>query len=1112
MAEETIIIDVQFKANDVAKKLGQVNKEINELTDANRVLRNEIKNGNDVMGENSLKLAENESKLKSLNSEKRNYLGIVEEEIRDNKSYGTSINDLRDKLRSLTATYNALSDAERESDLGKNIQKEAAKTQEEISKLNQKIGNFRDNVGNYKSALTGFFEQIGGKWSKLVKLFTTNPIGLAISALVLLFNKLKSSFEKGDEAGQKIKSFLSSIQPLLEVVGDSLGLIINLVSTFLSSIGNLLTSLSSENKTINTLSVSLRNYAEVIAETQKALKNLDVEEQYLNSTRKISIYYSNLFKRIAEDELVSINARRQSINQYLITEKEALDAEEDIIKKRIDNLKKEKEALEKIRDERKKAYDNLVDQRSRSSGIDAYILDIDVQNALGRLETAENNVLLKSVEINEELSRGFSIREQLSALEVYAEKQKIKLNELEIRQLYKINELENNLLVAREKRETKILELRRMSLDSDKYSAEERAKFLDEAIKLEKQTLVDELNIAKTRLKIAEEVKEKNQDNSQETINNIEKLKAEVLKAERNLNEGIIRLEEERYSVIKKNMKSIIDETSELEKELRNAALSSMKVSTNEEIEILKKKYKEQLDYYTKNYVKPLTEKSEELSNTLNNLSGSLDGKLVGFDIDTPEGLKTTIEELDNLIREYESAKDVVDITRKEYNSLLKYIEENYPGDGAFVPGDLVSQLFKLDETIKKYSEIYAESTENLSTVKSIRETVISISNLREEYESTTDTLSYYMDILNDYENYLKTIDSEYITLQDKEIKELRNKYDDEISLIEKQIKDRQDLLEQATASGYELSEEELSKVNQQLDYLNQLKIYKEKEFQEEKLKIQQEYAQIELEDNYRKIEQKYAMEMELARRDLFKKAEIQVSIASEYKKYLDGLTEEEQISMFTSLENYRLALEMATQDVEAALEARTIAYAEFTEKTLDSFDRMFGSLSTLMSTFNDENEKNTGAQKALAVAQFAFSSGAAIAKGISEASAAGPFPYNLAAIATTVATILANLATARKFFNESNKYATGGIVPGNSYSGDNITARVNSGEMILTREQQKALFDMANNNLRTGNNFDIMVASFSEALKNQPAPVLNYEEFTNFSNDIANKNKLILK
>jgi hypothetical protein len=44
-----------------------------------------------------------------------------------------------------------------------------------------------------------------------------------------------------------------------------------------------------------------------------------------------------------------------------------------------------------------------------------------------------------------------------------------------------------------------------------------------------------------------------------------------------------------------------------------------------------------------------------------------------------------------------------------------------------------------------------------------------------------------------------------------------------------------------------------------------------------------------------------------------------------------------------------------------------------------------------------------------------------------------------------------------------ATQFATGGIVPGTSYSGDKVTARVNSGEMILNGSQQARLFAMAN-------------------------------------------------
>ena len=85
-----------------------------------------------------------------------------------------------------------------------------------------------------------------------------------------------------------------------------------------------------------------------------------------------------------------------------------------------------------------------------------------------------------------------------------------------------------------------------------------------------------------------------------------------------------------------------------------------------------------------------------------------------------------------------------------------------------------------------------------------------------------------------------------------------------------------------------------------------------------------------------------------------------------------------------------------------------------------------------------------------------------AAAKGgeaLSNAAASGaklPFPANIAAIAAGVAAVVSVLAAVGCF-------AGGGIVGGSSPSGDRLVARVNSGEMILNRNQQSNLFRMLN-------------------------------------------------
>ncbi len=83
---------------------------------------------------------------------------------------------------------------------------------------------------------------------------------------------------------------------------------------------------------------------------------------------------------------------------------------------------------------------------------------------------------------------------------------------------------------------------------------------------------------------------------------------------------------------------------------------------------------------------------------------------------------------------------------------------------------------------------------------------------------------------------------------------------------------------------------------------------------------------------------------------------------------------------------------------------------------------------------------------------------GEAIAAGTANAQEV-PWPYNLIALAANMAAIVAALGS-------MNKYANGGIVPGHSFTGDKQLARVNSGEMILSKHDQGTLF----NAIKSGN------------------------------------------
>lgn len=110
--------------------------------------------------------------------------------------------------------------------------------------------------------------------------------------------------------------------------------------------------------------------------------------------------------------------------------------------------------------------------------------------------------------------------------------------------------------------------------------------------------------------------------------------------------------------------------------------------------------------------------------------------------------------------------------------------------------------------------------------------------------------------------------------------------------------------------------------------------------------------------------------------------------------------------------------------------------------------------LSTIASLAQSGNKELALIGKAAGIAQIAIDTPVAISKAL--ASAPPPFNYVLAgAVGAAMAAQAAKIA--------GLNFASGGIVPGTSFTGDKVAANVNSGEMILNRQQQANLFDMAN-------------------------------------------------
>lgn len=92
------------------------------------------------------------------------------------------------------------------------------------------------------------------------------------------------------------------------------------------------------------------------------------------------------------------------------------------------------------------------------------------------------------------------------------------------------------------KRNAQIAEFRAKAVQAEQYSSEERKRFLQEAIALEKQNLDEQKNIAAERVRILEETAKKETDTSDETKNKIAQARAAMYQAEEQYYSGLRRL------------------------------------------------------------------------------------------------------------------------------------------------------------------------------------------------------------------------------------------------------------------------------------------------------------------------------------------------------------------------------------------------------------------------------------------------------------------------------------------------------------------------------------------------------------------------------------------
>lgn len=142
-------------------------------------------------------------------------------------------------------------------------------------------------------------------------------------------------------------------------------------------------------------------------------------------------------------------------------------------------------------------------------------------------------------------------------------------------------------------------------------------------------------------------------------------------------------------------------------------------------------------------------------------------------------------------------------------------------------------------------------------------------------------------------------------------------------------------------------------------------------------------------------------------------------------------------------------AEEEARREAFEEMKRQELEKQQLAQDTALAFGDVAGSIAGMLQAFGEENKELARLSKVIALAQIAIETGVATAKGISAAMSV-PFPANLGAIATTIATIISGMSSAISTVKGA-KFASGGYVSGpGTATSDSIPAMLSNGESVI--------------------------------------------------------------
>ena len=648
MAEKEIILNVKVQTNTEAaiKQIMELNTQIEREKNLQKEYNQWLKEGtvsweeyNREMELSKQHVTEYSTKIRALRKEIQNNIK-VESDLRG------SLVQLRASLSNLTAEYDNLSKAERDSAKGKELQDKINAVTKELKGAEEATGRFNRNVGNYENAIKSVFgnnQLVAGIQavrngiigiSKAFDLLKSHPVIAVISVITALFLKLANSAKNNEEQYVKLQQVLAPlkmamdgitrvVESIVDVFLSAAQAVTGFVGAFLDFIG-----------VGDSINQNSKDYIEL--EKQK-LDLANKERSDLVENAKLSMEASDLRAKSAQRDKYSAEERIQFLNKAIDKEKAMADNELEQAKQRLEIAKKEAERTKnskEVNDELAQAEANLynVQKEYNTKTRELYSQRSEAQTKLNQEE--EQRLQLVQERSDKELAAMRALRDSENALIADSvEKQRAAINSSyddQIADLRKRMETEENLTDQARAAMSATIE------NLEKKRTAELAELNEESIR---EKLEQEAAYIEQRLQLATEG----------TIQEYS-LKAEQLKKEKEIELSNTKLTAEQKQLIEDSYQKKLDEmTSEYERKKQEKAMEALELELSNRLAAAKIAGEDELQVELENAKKRL--------DSLQQLEGESDAEFKARQLEAQQEYLDAKEELAQREIEIEQAK-----------------------------------------------------------------------------------------------------------------------------------------------------------------------------------------------------------------------------------------------------------------------------------------------------------------------------------------------------------------------------------------------------------------------------------------------------------------------